>query len=228
MATSRTAPSQAPTNGRSPVREDWSLEPPSSGARPKRRMPDVLVGVAVVVGCALAAVVWSSSSAEGDAVLALLNPIARGQMVTLEDLKVVEVTTQEDVALVPRTGSGQVVGRRALAALPAGSLVTPSQFAATAPVEPGEAVVGLALGQGEYPTGRMAPGDVMTVVLTPGQGGTDGEEGILVPTAEIYDVAPIGTQGEMFVSLLVAEGEVIDVTSAASGDRVRLALVAGR
>ncbi len=227
MATSRTAQPPPKTNGRAPARDEWNLEPPA-GASAKRRLPDVLVGVAVVVGCALAAVVWSSSWAGGDAVLALANPIARGQVVTLEDLKSVEVSTQEDVALIPRTESGQVVGRRALAPLPAGALLSPSQFATTPPVEPGEAVVGLALSQGEYPIGGMAPGDVMSVVLTPGQGGSDGDEGVLVPAAEIYAVAPIGSQGEMFVSLLVAESEVTQVTSAASGDRVRLALVAGR
>ncbi len=228
MATSRTAQPPPQTNGRAPARNEWNLEPPA-GASPKRRLPDVLVGVAVVVGCVLAAVVWSASSAGGgDAVLALVNPIARGQVVTLEDLKSVEVSTQEDVALIPRTESGQVVGRRALAPLPAGALLSASQFATTPPVEPGEAVVGLVLGQGEYPIGGMAPGDVMSVVLTPGQGGSDGDEGVLVPAAEVYAVAPIGSQGEMFVSLLVAESEVTQVTSAASGDRVRLALVAGR
>ncbi len=227
MATSRTAQRPRQTNGRAPAPDEWNLEPPA-GASPKRRLPDVLVGVGVVVGCALAAVVWSASSTGGDAVLALVNPIARGQVVTLEDLKSVEVSTQEDVGLIPRTESGQVVGRRALAPLPAGALLSASQFATTSPVEPGEAVVGLALGQGEYPIGGMAPGDVMSVVLTPGQGGSDGDEGVLVPAAEVYAVAPIGSQGEMFVSLLVAESEVTQVTSAASGDRVRLALVAGR
>lgn len=227
MATSRTAQSPRQTNGRAPAPDEWNLEPPAGGS-PKRRLPDVLVGVAVVVGCALAAVVWSASSAGGDAVLALVDPIARGQVVTLENLKSVEVSTQEDVGLIPRTESGQVVGRRALAPLPAGALLSASQFATTPPVQPGEAVVGLALGQGEYPIGGMAPGDVMSVVLTPGQGGSDGDEGVLVPAAEIYAVAPIGSQGEMFVSLLVAESEVTQVTSAASVDRVRLALVAGR
>jgi hypothetical protein len=227
MATSRTAQPARRTNGRAPGPDEWNLEPPA-GASPKRRLPDVLVGLAVVVGCALAAVVWSASSAGGDAVLALVNPIARGQVVTLDDLKSVEVSTQEDVGLIPRTESGQVVGRRALAPLPAGALLSASQFATTPPVEPGEAVVGLALGQGEYPIGEMAPGDVMSVVLTPGQGGSDGEEGVLVAAAEIYAVASIGSQGEMFVSLLVAESDVTQVTSAAAGDRVRLVLVAGR
>ncbi len=104
----------------------------------------------------------------------------------------------------------------------------PEQFAATSPVEAGKAVVGLALSAGEYPTGRLTPGDRVAVVLTPAQGATDSDQGIITDAAEVYDVAAIGTQGETFVSLVVDEGQVSEVAAGASGDRIRLALVAGR
>ncbi len=223
----RNAP--APTNGRAAQRGAWRLEPADPAAQTKRRLPEVLVGLAVVGVAALAAVLWTASANAGEEVLALRNPLAAGQVVTFEDLRTVEVTRPQDVPVLASTSSDEVIGRRALAPIAAGTLVVPEQFASTPPVEAGRAVVGLSLGPGEYPTGRLTPGDQVAVVLTPAQGGTGSDQGIIITdAAQIYDVVPIGTQGETFVSLVVDEGQLSDVAAGASGDRIRLALVAGR
>ncbi len=215
-------------NGRASGQGDWKLEPAVPVGKAKRRLPEVFVGLAVVGVAALAAVLWSASANAGEDVLALRNPLAAGQVVAFEDLRTVEITRPQDVPVLASTSSSEVIGRRALAPMAPGTLVVPEQFASTPPVEAGQAVVGLALSPGEYPTGRLTPGDQVAVVLTPAQGGTDSDQGVITDAAEVYDVAPIGTQGETFVSLVVDEGQVSEVAAGASGDRIRLALVAGR
>jgi hypothetical protein len=222
-----TTKTPARANGRG--QGDWKLEPAVPVGKAKRRLPEVLVGLAVVGVAALGAVLWSTSANAGEDVLALRNPLAAGQVVAFEDLRTVEITRPQDVAVLASTSSSEVIGRRALAPMAAGTLVVPEQFASTPPVEAGRAVVGLSLGPGEYPTGRLIPGDQVAVVLTPGQGGTGSDQGVIITdAAEVFDVAPIGTQGETFVSLVVDEGQLSEVAAGASGDRIRLALVAGR
>ena len=218
----------AGTNGRGSGQGDWKLGAAVPVGKGQRRLPEVLVGLAIVGVAALAAVLWSASATTGEDVLALRNPLAPGQVVTFEDLRTVEITRPQDVPVLASTASSEVIGRRALAPMAPGTLVVPEQFASTPPVEAGRAVVGLALSAGEYPTGRLTPGDQVAVVLTPAQGGTDSDQGVITDAAEVYDVAPIGTQGETFVSLVVDEGQVSEVAAGASGDRIRLALVAGR
>ncbi|HEV2071882.1 MAG TPA: SAF domain-containing protein [Acidimicrobiales bacterium] len=216
-------------NGRGSGQGDWKLGAAVPVGKAQRRLPEVLVGLAVVGVAALAAVLWSASATTGEDVLALRNPLAAGQVVTFEDLRTVEITRPRDVPVLASTASSEVIGRRALAPMAPGTLVVPGQFASTPPVEAGKAVVGLALSAGEYPTGRLTPGDQVAVVLTPAQGGTGSDQGIILTDgAQVYDLAPIGTQGETFVSLVVDEGQVSEVAAGASGDRIRLALVAGR
>jgi hypothetical protein len=97
-------------------------------------------------------------------------------------------------------------------------------------LEPGEGVVGLALTPGEYPTPLLSPGDVVDVVLTAdGPSGPDaaatGER--VAGSAEVFDVAELGTQGGRFISLRMPVGAAVEVAGAAAAGRVRLVLVSG-
>ncbi len=81
-------PMQVKDNGSAPsgrVR-DLSLEPP--GARRRVRVPELLVGAALTVGFALAAVLWQANSTQREAVLALAADVDRGDIITAEDLHV--------------------------------------------------------------------------------------------------------------------------------------------
>ncbi len=73
---------------------DFDLRPPP-GARSK--IPELAVGVLVVVVFALVGLWLVTAATDGDAVLALRNPIARGEVVALEDLQVVNVSSDEAV-----------------------------------------------------------------------------------------------------------------------------------
>jgi len=209
---------------------DFDLRPPP-GARSK--IPELAVGVLVVVVFALAGLWLVAAATDGDAVLALRNPIARGEVVALEDLQVVKISSDEAIASVGEAEAGEMVGRVALVDLPAGALVTTSQFAAIDALEVGEGQVGLELNAGELPSLRLLPGNTVTVVLTPAGSGTVLEDGgafrageVLVEAAVVVEAAPVGIQGRQFVALAMTEEEATAVAVAASQGRVRLVQVA--
>lgn len=209
---------------------DFDLLPPP-GARSK--LPELAVGVLVVVVFALVGLWLVTAATEGEAVLALRAPIARGELVALGDLQVVKVSSDDVIASVPEADAGVMVGRVALVDLPAGALVTPSQFAAIDVLEVGEGQVGLELNAGELPSLRLLPGNTVTVVLTPAGSGTVLEVGgafsageVIVEAAVVVEAASVGIQGRQFVALAMTEEEATAVAVAASQGRVRLVQVA--
>jgi hypothetical protein len=194
---------------------------------PRRRVqvPQLLVAVLLVALSALAAVVLFTRAAARDPVLALANPVERGQVVTAEDLRVVYLGTDDPISSMPSDGLSSLVGLTAVADLEAGTIVTPAHFVAGAALADGEGVVGLALSPGEYPTLRLAPGDVVDVISTDPPSGQD--NAVLAAAAEVFDVAELGTQGQRFVSLRMPVDTAGAVAQAAAEGRVRLVLVSG-
>ena len=145
--------------------------PVTIGAPPdnlrKRRMPEMAGGLLLVVVCALGALWWQASATERQPVLALRNSVERGDVVQLEDLQVVSIDTDQAIAVLADTESAQVIGRVARTDLAAGTLVTPEQFSSSSTLGADEAVVGLALDAGQFPSLSLATGDAVSVVLTP-------------------------------------------------------------
>ena len=215
--TRRTELSGNGQQGSTPLR----LEPP----RRTVQVPQLLIAVFVVALSALVAVVLFSRAAAREPVLALAEAVERGQVVSSDNLMVVYVASDDPITTVGSEELGALVGLSAVADLPAGTILTPAHFVSRNVLDGGEAVVGLALDPGEYPTPRLAPGDLVDVV---GVDPTSSEEaGTVVVSAEVFDVAELGTQGERFVSLLIPTEATAEVAIASSADRVRLVLVAG-
>ena len=184
------------------------------------RVPQLALGLVLVAGAALAFVLVNAASVERQAVLALAEDVARGQVIEREDLQVVHVGSDDAVAVTPLEQVEQVVGRTATSHLPAGSLVVVEQLATGAALTPGAGVVGLALTPGQYPTPELAVGDEVRVVEV------TGAQQVLVEVAEVVAVEPVGGQGQRFVSLLADEEQAAAVAAAAATGEVRLVLVA--
>ncbi|MEM7093714.1 MAG: SAF domain-containing protein [Actinomycetota bacterium] len=211
-------------NGTTPTHPEAStfgLEPPAGGGR--SRWPEVTVGMLIIGLFALAGGWLYSNAADVEPVLALRNDIERGRVVTTNDLRVVDIGSEGTVNLIPSSDAGRIVGQVALADLSAGTLATSDLFARAAQIAPGTGVVGLALDPGEYPTLSLRPGDIVRVVATSGIA----EQEVLVERAEIVDVAQIGVQNQLFVSLLMSTEGTDAVAAASADDRVRLIQVGG-
>jgi len=206
------------------------LDGPGSGPGTSRsRVPELALGALVLVVSALASLWLFTSGSERTEVLALANAVERGESLELEDLVTVEIASDDAIVVLRPEQASRMTGRVALVDLAAGELVTPSQFtSAGATLEPGEAVVGVDVPAGQVPSTRLAPGSVVSVILTPdGNADLADDPGVvLVDTAKVVEVVRTAGPGEVFVALLVTEDEARVVSAAASQDRVRLVQVA--
>ena len=198
-----------------------------SGRRPRTSW--IALGLLVLLGSGLLGAITVARVAAREPVIALAQPIARGEVLTLDHLTVVDIGTDADVALIGEAERDDLLGRTAIGGLDAGTLLSPSQFTEGPTVPVGSSVVGLSLAPGEYPTTATRPGDIVTVVRTPAQTPVtpaDGQPARLVETAEVYAVEVLSeTAHTRMVSIVVPDDVVTQVAAAAAAGRVRLALV---
>ena len=198
-----------------------------SGRRPRTSW--IALGLLVLVGFGLFGAITVARVAGREPVLALAQPIERGEQLTATHLAVVNVGTDDAVALVAASDRDDLLGLTATAGLEAGTLVTRSQFAEGPTVAAGYSVVGLALDPGEYPTATLRPGDLVVVVRTPASTPTEREDGgstVLVESAEVFAIETLSeTAHTVMTSIVVPEAVVAEIASAAAQDRVRLALM---
>jgi hypothetical protein len=195
--------------------------PPSVPVPAVRRLqvPQLALGLVLSGAAALGFVLFTMASTARVPVIALAEDVVRGQTLTAEDLQVVQIATDDVVAVTPAAGWDELVGRVVASDLPAGALLSPGQVTTTSTLMPGRGVVGLALAPGGFPTGRLAAGDLVNVVQVAE------ERRLLVDAAEVVEIEPVGTQGERFVSLLMDEALAEDVAEADATGQVRLVLI---
>lgn len=213
--TARTSPPPAPPTGTAEPTAALRLSP----VRRRVHVPLLAVGVALVVGCALAFGLLAQRIADQRPVLVLSRPVARGTILGEADLAVAQVAA-DGVRVVGSDRRGRLLGRTLLTSLPAGSLVTPDLVGPGAvDLGPRSRTIGLALDPGGYPTATLAPGDTVSVV------GTGGTGTVLDDVATVLAVEPI-VEGSatLLVSVVVDADAAAQITSAAAQDQVRLVL----
>jgi hypothetical protein len=143
----------------------------SEGARPgstrtsgrHRQLPLVVVGVLLVVGCALVFTDASLHLGSREEVLVVAQPLDAGQVLTTGDLRAVRVSTGGGLDAVLVGEESSVLGRRASVPLVAGAVLTTAEVGNAPPVGSGSDVVAVGLKAGSYPP-DLAPGDRVQVV----------------------------------------------------------------
>lgn len=218
---------EAPTparGGADPVR----VQPPAS--RTRRRLPEVLVGLLLVAGCTLGAVVtWTNTNGRSP-VLMVARPVAPGAVLGEADVATVGVAADDGLVTLPAAALPEVLGRAARVPLSAGTLLSQDVLAAGSAVPEGSSVVGLALEPGAFPTRELRSGDVVQVIGTPSAvaSGETGQAAVLVAHAQVFSVSPVGEGSDrLLVSVLVPETEAAGVAGAAARGAVRLATTGG-
>lgn len=185
------------------------------------RMPQLLVGVLVIAVAGLAMLVVYSRASARTPVLALTATMERGQVASADHFQVVYLAADEPVAHMSSPELANLVGRVAAADLEAGTLAAPGLFVERDRILDGEGVVGLALAPGQYPTSRLAIGDLVDVVAT-------GESGrVLVSQAVVHDISDLGAQDSKFVSVRVPSDLATELAQAAAADQITLTLTGG-
>lgn len=217
VADSRSRTGSSAPNGRlraAPVRRAWNV-------------PWILLGVLLVSGSALAFAVLADGGGGKTAVLALATGISAGEPLTDEALASTEVEAPDSVNLVPASQRAELVGRIAVADLPAGTLVIEALFAGSSRLAPGQALVGVRLDPSAMPVSRLRTGDAVMVVRTPPPADTAEPAPPVVWAATVFTLAPVSSPSGDFtvVSLTVDALDAPAISAAAALDRVRLVLV---
>ena len=195
----------------------------------KRSTPMAVVGAAAVVLGALLSLALYTSVDQRQPVLAVRRPVAAGQVIAAEDLRQVRVSTADGVTPIPVSRSDSVVGKSAAVALVPGTLMTREQVGAPSSLQPGQAIVGVALKAGQAPA-ALPPGTRVQVITTVKGAGADQARPIVLTSSAI--VAPAtatngaqlkpATSGTTVVSLIVPANEAPAVAAAAADGQVSL------
>jgi Flp pilus assembly protein CpaB len=199
----------------------WDGARPSRSAR-RRSAPHLVLGVLLVVGCAVAFLVVVTNSGGRQSVLATARPVGVGQVLAAQDLRQVDIPVDVEVRAVAATRATDLVGRPVTSSLPAGALLTPEAVGGANVPPPGQAIVALALDPGRVPP-EASSGDRVSVVVVPDR--NDPGVGAVVPrswSAVVTSVDRSDARQQTVVSVQLAETPAREVAATPAG---RLALV---
>lgn len=136
----------------------------------RRSVPYLLLGVLLVLACVGGFVLVSLNSGDRRAVLALARDVSVGHVLTMQDLRQVNVAVDSGVAVVGAEQAGTVVGKPMATSLSVGALMTPDSVGGAAVPASGRAIAAFALKPGQFPPEATA-GARVSVVFAPGQAG---------------------------------------------------------
>lgn len=139
-------------------------------AASRRSIPHLLLGALLVLACATGFMVIWLNTGNRQPVLALARGVPVGHVLSMQDLRQVNVAVDPGVSVVEANQATSVVGKTMSTSLPAGSLLTPEAIAASLLPGQGQAIAALALKAGQFPP-EISPGSHVMVVFVPGQGG---------------------------------------------------------
>lgn len=213
MTTVATPPS---TDGRKAVERDLPSARRQAVGRNRGR---IAAGALLLAASALLAVAIYSSVGDRKPVLALSQVVDPGAVIEADDLTVVRVAVDANVATVPASQRSAVVGQRAAVRLFPGMLLSQAAIARGPVLPPGSSVIGAIVRSGQYPMG-LRPGDEVLVVVTGGTSG--GAPSDPVPATIVSVSSSSGADGTA-ISLAVPSREAPRL--AVAGAEARLVLV---
>lgn len=211
---------QTSTNGH---RRRIAVEHPSPNRRV--RVPELVVGVLVVVVFALGAVLWHLSAVEKVPALVLSTAIARGDTIKADAVRVSYISSDTSIDRLGASQLKSVVGQVALVDLAAGTLLTPGVIADSAAVSDGQGVAGLALDPGAYPARGLAPGDPVNVIRSADTTELDAEPSVIARGATVIAVEELPSD-RLLVTILTSEADAERVAATAGAGGLRLVVVA--
>ncbi len=122
-----------------------------------------MLGILLVAGCALAAIVWQRSASTTQQALVFARDVRRGEVLVPQDFRAADVRAT-GARLLPYTDVTRLVGRIVVADISAFTPVTDDLAVEAIPLGADESLVGRRLELGEFPLG-LRSGDRVTVVV---------------------------------------------------------------
>ncbi|ABW12026.1 SAF domain protein [Parafrankia sp. EAN1pec] len=189
----------------------------TGGPRQRRRVPYLLLGVVLVVGCAAGGLVAGARVGSREPVLVLARPVTVGHVLVAADVREVRVAA-DGVDTVPAGERDSVLGKPVAYSLPAGTVLSRAAVGAAQVPPPGEAIAAVALKAGQFPSGLSA-GSRVTVVVAPATSAvsTAAGGGAQSWPATVVAVVVADTEQATVVSLQLAEGDARALAAAPAG-----------
>ena len=205
--------------------DPWPARPAASpGGR--RSVPHLLLGVLLVLACAVGALVVTVQFGGSRMVLATARAVGVGQVLSASDVRQVSLPADSDIRAVDASAAPTLIGRLLAVALPAGAVLTPESFSGAGTPPAGQAIVAVALDPGRLPA-EVAPGDQVSVVVAAvaTAGAAVERPAARSWPAVVTSVAPSDTGRLTVVSVQLGEMSAREVAAVPSG-QVALVLVA--
>ncbi len=191
----------------------------------------IVLGVLLVIGFGLATAYLVTRAGDRVSVLAIRDPIAKGQ--TIESADLVSQAVSGVPGALAVADVEVVVGKTATVDLLAGQVLSGAMVTSAATPAEGQASVGLALDPTRVPSAGLAPGDVVDVIAVPGGESADAtgrslnRPTVLARVALVFAVQGAATgAGQVLLTLVVQESEATPVAAYSTSGRVAVVEVA--
>ena len=135
-------------------------------AKRRWRIPELAVGLVLMLGGALGAILLSRSGDSIVIVVGAAHDLQRGDKITPKDLVAVETSQSLAGSFITEAQASALIGQIALVDLRASTPLTVSMFSDQQQLLPNEALTSAAIQQGNYPI-DLAVGDQVRIVTVP-------------------------------------------------------------
>jgi hypothetical protein len=135
-------------------------------AKRRWRIPELAVGLVLMLGGALGAILLSRSGDSIVIVVGAAHDLQRGDKITPQDLVAVETSQSLSGSFITEAQASALIGRTVLIDLQASTPLTGSMFSDQQQLLPDEALTSAAIQQGNYPI-DLAVGDQVRIVTVP-------------------------------------------------------------
>ena len=135
-------------------------------AKRRWRIPELAVGLVLMLGGALGAILLSRSGDSIVIVVGAAHDLQRGDKITPKDLIAVETSQSLSGSFITEAQASALIGQTALVDLRASTPLTVSMFSDQQQLLPNEALTSAAIQQGNYPI-DLAVGDQVRIVTVP-------------------------------------------------------------
>ena len=132
-------------------------------AKRRWRIPELAVGLVLMLGGALGAILLSRSGDSLVIVVGAAHDLQRGDKITPKDLVAVETSQSLSGSFITEAQASALIGQTALVDLRASTPLTVSMFSDQQQLLPNEALTSAAIQQGNYPI-DLAVGDQVRIV----------------------------------------------------------------
>ncbi len=201
---------------------------PTAPRRPRNKLWMVAGAVLVLLSGLSALVIAQSLSSRVD-VLVATRDIARGQVITDDDLSTASISATSGVKAIDPGRRGEIVGQIATGPIGPGTILHPSQFVDGAAGDGEKVIVGAALEPGQFPRFGLNPGDEVVLMEVSSRTATAGDGLAAGPRelgrGEVVEVVELTDPDKLLVTLRVNAALAVSISERAEQGRLRLGLV---